>query len=222
MRSKISAIALAVLVAGVSSANAAVIDFTGGTVFFNGGGSAVTNNTTNYGNVASYEEDGFRVEFIFLGAPVPFASNIGTYYGTQNDVIHGHWELGEYGNLTEIRISRIDNAAFDLNYFLLTSNTDTGGAPASGNERAFIKTSNNYSMMLPPENWGFPAVAVNLDSNFDSITSFSFYVENGVDCFGMDEFYLNQEAPNVPEPATMLLVGTGIAGAFARRRRQTR
>ena len=112
-----------------------------------------------------------------------------------NDVIHGHWDQGDFGNLTEIKISRIDNAAFDLNYFLLTSNTDTGGAPASGNERAFIRTSNNYSMMLPPENWGFPAVAINLDSNFDNITSFSFFVENAVDCFGMDEFFLNEEAP---------------------------
>lgn len=218
----VGALATALLVGGASSANAAVIDFTGGTVFLNGGGTQVTNNLLNFQNVASYEEDGFRLTFSFNGAPEPFASNIGNYYGVGNDVVHGHWDAGDFGNLTEIRIERIDGAIFDLNYFVLTSNTDTGGAPASGLERAFIQASNGFSQMLPPENWGFPAVQIFLGSEFDDITYFRFYVENAVDCFGMDEFFLDEEAPGaVPEPATMLLVGSGIVGAVVRRRRKT-
>ena len=48
-----------------STANAVVIDFTGGTVFLNNGTSFVTNNVATYQNVSRYEEGGFRLEFIF-------------------------------------------------------------------------------------------------------------------------------------------------------------
>jgi hypothetical protein len=214
------AVALGLLTA--ANAQATVIDFTGGTVFFNGGGSAVTNNDNNYSNVATYEEDGFRVTFSFSGAPTAFASNIGDYYNVSNDVIHGHWLEGGLANLTLIRIERIDAALFDLNYFVLTSNTSTGGGPASGTEQTFIRSSGGFTQLLPPENWGFPATQVFLGSEFDDISYFEFFVTSNVDCFGMDNFFIDEEAPGVPEPATMLLVGSGLGAALLRRRRRQR
>src|SRR5687767_15168336 len=164
------AAAASFLLASVSPASASVIDFTGGTVFFNGGGTAVTNNTVNYSDVASYEEDGFRVVFTF-SQPVPaaFSSNIGDYYNVNNDVIHAHWLTGGLGHTTAVTISRIDGALFDLNYFVLTSNTSTGGGAASGAEQTFITASNGFSQRLPPENWGFPAQQIFLGSEFDDI-----------------------------------------------------
>ena len=87
------------------TAQAAIIDFTGGTVYLNGGGTATTNGSTSYSNVDYYEEDGFRLDF--LGAnQAAFDASVGSYYGGGNDVIHGHWATGLGQGLTEIRVSR--------------------------------------------------------------------------------------------------------------------
>ena len=204
-------LAAAALMAGAVGSQAAVITFDGGTAYKNGGGPGiVTNSSSNWDDIDYYEEDGFRLDFINNTAA--FAANIGDYYGAGNAVIHGHWSSGLYGDLTRIVVTKIDATPFDLNYFILTSNTDVGGSPASGNERAFIKNNNGNAILLQPEDWGFPASQVFLPSSYDGITSFEFYVENHVDCFGMDEFYIDEPAPppnGVPEGGSSFVLFSG-------------
>jgi hypothetical protein len=213
----------AMLLAFSVPASAAVIDFTGGTVTRLDASTQTTNNSVNWDNVDYYEQGGFRLDFIPNAGSGGFATNVGNYYGAGNDVIHAHWATGNFGGVTGIEITKVGGGTFDLNYFVLTSNTDTGGAPASGNEQAWIEGfANNVStgapVLLPPEDWGFPATQIFLGSNFDAVDMVKFYVTNAVDCFGMDEFYIDQPAP-VPEPGILALLGIGLAGLFARRRR---
>ena len=216
------AVAVAAILTGASNAGATVIDFTGGTVHLNDGTTQSTNNSVNWQNVDYYEEGGFRLDFSFSTAtPEAFASNVGDYYSAGNDVIHAHWETGNFGEVTAVTVSRIDGQVFDLNYFVLTSNTDTGGSAASGNELARVTASNGSFLSLPPEDWGFPAVQIFLPASFDAITSFTFTVDNAVDCFGMDNFFIDEDAPPpVPEPATLALFGSGIVSAVLLRRRR--
>lgn len=203
---------------------ATVINFTGGTVTRNDASTETTNNSVTWDNVDYYEEGGFRLDFISGGAG-GFESNIGNYYGAGNDVIHGHWGTGDFGGLTMIKVTKLDNTAFDLNYFVLTSNTDTGGGVASGNERAFIDAStdgaaSNFSQLLPTEDWGFPATQIFLGSQFDGIKAFWFTAENTIDCFGMDSFYIDEAAPGtVPEPGTFALLGLGLVSLVGLRRK---
>ena len=223
-------LAVVALACAIGQAQATKITFTGGTVTRHNGTTAVTANNTNYQNVDYYTEGGFKLQFV--GANTAFSSNVGNYYGVGNDVIHGHWATGSFGTLTEIRVTKVDNTAFNLTSFALTSNTDHGGGAASGNEQAFIHasidgTTESFSQMLPPENWGFPATKVVLGSNFSGIKSFYFTVNDKVDCFGMDDFFLNESDPTlppsavaVPEPETyaMMLGGLGLLAFVARRR----
>lgn len=174
-------------------------------------------------NSLTYEEGGFRIQSI--GG----TSFFGDYYGNGNNVIHSHWSP-TFGTVTRIVVSKIDGSAFDLNYFVLTSNTDTGGSTANGTEQAFIHASgttdgstSDYTQQLPAEDWGFPANQIFLGSQFDNIKSFWFDVTNDVDCFGMDSFYINEAAPGtVPEPGSFALAGLAmLALGLARRRRNT-
>jgi hypothetical protein len=221
----VSQLALACALLASSVSQAAVIGFNGGTATLNSGGTVVTSNAATQQNVKFYEESGFRIEFIFAGTPTPFASNIGNYYGNGNAVIHAHWERGDFGEVTQIKITKIDGTAFDMNYFVLTSNTLTGGAPATGTEQAFIHasldgTTSSFSQMLPPEDWGFPATQVFLGSQFDGVKAVWFNVTNGVDCFGMDNFFIDEEAPDVREPGGLALAALTLSGAAAARRRK--
>ncbi len=218
------------LVGGVvSPASASVIDFTGGTVTQWSGATGTTDTGNIFESVDFYEEDGFRLDFVGAEGD-PFESIVGAYYGPGNDVVHGHWGTGDFGGLTEIKVSQIDGTPFDLNYFVLTSNTDQGGSPSSGLEEAYINASANgtdisYSMLLPDDDWGFDGgnPQILLGSEFDDIFWFSFTVANAVDCFGMDNFYIDEPAPPVdpvPEPSVLLLLGSGIVALAGRRRRK--
>ena len=129
------------LLAGLTvPATAVQINFTGGTVTLMNGTTQTTDNFVVWQDVDYYEEGGFRLDFIG-NASNPFSAIIGNYYGAANDVIHSHWRTGGFGEIDQIKVTKIDGTAFDLNYFILTSNTDTGGNVASGNEQALIHAS---------------------------------------------------------------------------------
>ena len=209
-----------------STALGAYIDFTGGTATLWNGTTFVPNGGTYAQGVDYYVENGFKLDFIEANQSRVFTSIIGNYYGTGNDVIHGHWSTGAYGDLTEIRVTKLDGTAFDLNYFILTSNTDTGGGAASGNEQTWINASQDgstisYSQLLPPDDWGFSGTnpQIFLGSQFDNIMWFSFTVTNPVDCFGMDDFYIDEPGPSIPAPGALLLgsLGMGLVGWMRRR-----
>ncbi len=206
-------------------ANATQIDFTGGTAYLVDGTTLTTNNSDTAWGTDYYVEDGFVIDFIGDGGI------IGDYYSGNNDVIHGHWDTGDYGSLTAIQIFKEDGSTFDLNYFELTSNTDMGGGPASGNELAYITGYDEFGIktgqvLLTSDDWGWDGQnpQIFLGSAFDNVSLVSFTVANAVDCFGMDMFYIDEKAPPsnspVPEPASIFLFAIGIVSLAGTRLRK--
>ncbi len=231
----------------VSTASAVQIDFTGGTVYLNDGTTATTNNSVSFQNVWKYEEDGFSLEFIFgVTTPDIFSSITGDYYSTGNDVIHGHWSgndnqpTGPFGQVDEIRVSKIDGNTFDLGGFRVSTNTAIGGSISDGNELTWINSSKaNQLFSVTPDSWGLgagpdPLISIAASNIFfDDIDWFSFTNDASSSAvgLGLDNFFLDepgdpagQDPTNtvVPEPSTFLLLGGGLAGLafYARRRRK--
>ncbi|MHC4585315.1 MAG: hypothetical protein ACYS3N_12340 [Planctomycetota bacterium] len=224
---------------GMSNASfGVVIDFAGGTATLQDGSTVVTTNAGLDQNVDWYVENGIRVDFNLTGAQG--LGIIGDYYsigqGTGpgapgppylNSVLHAHW-----GGLTSIVFTKPDGQGgllpFDLNYVNITSNTIVGGGQQNGTELSYITPSGGSPVLLPSSDWGFAydnAGAVGdgvsqlwFGSAFDNITSFTVTSQNAY-CFGMDNFYIDEEGPVIPAPGALLLgsIGVGIVGWFRRR-----
>jgi hypothetical protein len=215
-----------IALANASPSQAVVVDFTGGTVVRLDTTTETTNNIAIWDNVDYYDEGGFRMDFSPNSA-TGFSTHVGNYYGLpMNDVIHSHWDTGDFGTVQTVTITKIGGGTFDINYFVLTSNTEKGGNPATGFEQAFVEgfvanVSTGPGLQLPSEDWGFPTTQVFLGPQFDNVDEVRFYVTNKVDCFGMDDFYIDEEY--VPEPtsiATCLIAcAAGLAWRGARRRK---
>lgn len=211
------------------SAKAAVITFTGGTATDAYNNTYVTTEHGTYYNIVSYVENGFEMRYVSSSNNYN-AQTVGEYYGSENDVIHGHW----FGGLESIDISNINGSTFDLNYFIITSNTSQGGGHATGNEHIYVQgyrdgVAVTAPYMLPSEDWGIGEVSnIILNSEFDNVDLFRIYGE-GAFCFGMDAFYINEAAPNVegviigqpaiPELGVTTLLPLGLAMLMLVRRR---
>ena len=222
---------IAAVVMAASSAHAVLIDFTGGTVHFHGGGTATTDTTANFDDADYYEEGGMLFDFISGGAS-SFATHVGDYYGVGNDVIHGHWDAGPFGDLDLIRVEKIGGGMFDLNYLKVTTNTSTGGGPASGTEEVYLNAladgvNVSHSILLPPDDWGFggPNSEIFLGPEFDGIKAFT--ITNGANStavgIGLDEFFIDEPGPPnpnaVPEAGhSLTLLGLALSGLFFGRR----
>lgn len=209
-RARVCLSVASILICCALRSDAAIVTFTGGVVTRLDTTTQTTNNSVLWDNVDYYDEAGFRLDFLPNSGSAGFATHVGDYYTAGNDVIHSHWFTGNFGNVALVTITKIAGGLFDLNYFVLTSNTEHGGTLASGNELAFIQgfvgtTPTGPAVLLPPENWGFPATPIFLGPDFDAVDNVVFMVANQVDCFGMDEFYLDQPAPSTtPEPTSII------------------
>ncbi|WP_394791084.1 PEP-CTERM sorting domain-containing protein [Rhodoferax sp.] len=214
-------IAAALLAFGLSAAaQASLITFTGGTVERNDGSTQVTNNAVNWDDAHSYVETGYRFEF--FGTDSVFSSSVGDFYEVGNDVLQAHWATGNFGYVTQVRLTRVDGSAFNLSSFDIVTNTDAGGEPASGNERVYIHASANgisddYAQLLASKDTGFPATSFGLGSPFENVQAIWFDVVGASDSFGVDNFLVNR---TVPEPGSLALFAAAAIGLIASRRRR--
>lgn len=209
-------VSAALLATSVALAQTGVIvTFDDGAATTSGGVVDPIDGTNTTYTATAYSEGGVDMTITPVGADI----SVGDYYGANDGVVHGHW-IEEGGNMELLRFELASGQPFDLNYYRLTSNTEIGGGPSTGNEDTYIiasidGTTESFRQQLPPEDWGTVGGGgdgafreVYLGPEFDGIRAFWFDSEGGTFCFGMDEFYVNLPGP---EPITddPIVVGSG-------------
>ncbi len=197
-----------------SLSKAAVVTFTGGNAILVDGienpttnpNISVTDGNETYEGVSSYQEGGVILDYISPTEDWSFQT-VGNYYEDGNDVIHGHWS-----SLSSIEIYREDDVAFDLQFFSLTSNTEIGGGPSTGNENIAIQgflqgEAVTQLFSLGSEDWGGEFQDVFLPAEFNNvdkvvIKDLGQWQEgtwcadcNSAFCFGMDNFVFHEVVP---------------------------
>lgn len=213
------------LLALALTSQAVVIDFTGGTAYLQGGGTASPTDTGGYwSNVDYYIEDGIKIDFVggdgiignYYGSFTPFTQN--------NSVIHNHWSGG---GATSIVFSKADGSLLDLNYVDVTSNCITPGGVQTGAELSYITPAGGTALLLPSSDWGINYISTGaagdgikrlwLGTSFDQIGSFTVTSQNAY-CFGLDNFYIDEPAPAPDGGTTVSLLGLAMFGLAALRR----
>jgi len=215
------AAALTLSLAAAGSAHATTIDFTGGTAAMNNGWAGITSNAFTFSDLAVYYADNTPdVLSFYTQVSEGF---VGDYYGVGNDVLHSDWSdnatAGDRGILAYKRYGE----SFDLNSFVLLTNTTNLYGNASGTERVFLHASTDfinstYIMALPVQDWGFPGITITLGEQFKNIKAFWFTADPGVS-FAIDDVVIDEQSA-VPEPGGLALFGIGLAGVVLRHRRQ--
>lgn len=214
--------AMAALLTFASAAHGVTIGFSGGTAHYLGGGSVVTDDSTYHDGIDYYEEAGFRLDFIGNTSvrprhPAVDSAIIGDWYLSGNSVLFGHWASGDYGELARIEVTRIGGGTFSLRSFTLTANEDFGGGTASGHEQTHLQNNHGYNMMLPSEDWSLLGTEILLPSSFENITSFSFYVNNTVQSFGLDNLRVEAGVPDSGATCALLALGLCAVAGVQRR-----
>lgn len=230
------------LLFAASLAKAAIVTFTGGTATLENGESVITDTQSQNEGVVSYQEGSVVLNYLSPNEDWSFQT-VGNYYGAGDDVIHGHWTA-----ISAIEIGREGNTPFDLQFFHMTSNTEVGGGPASGDEIIAIQgwldgIAVTEEYQLPSDDWGGDYQDVFLPDSFGNVDKVVIrdlsQWENGVYtqaewsafCFGMDNFVFDEVVPQdliignstalkpIPEVSSALFGGLGLLLLLNRKRR---
>ncbi len=168
-------------------------------------------------------QEGFTFTFLALGWGIYLDSFTPafTQNGTTRLVASGDFDGLGSGPSANVRIQRTDASLFSLNAFDAATMFDgftgrinvTGIFGGGGGVAASFNLNDTFSTILLPSTFvGLSSVIVT--DAFIAPYNFS------PGSFALDNIVYNESFAAVPEPASLLLLGTGLAGTLARRYRR--